>query len=95
MDTFTRASEVPRYARMVPVAEISDPKNDYNLNLPRYIDSTQPEDIQDINGHLRRRHPGPRHRCPRPLLAGHTDSAGHPVQAGRTRRLLRADRQPM
>ena len=53
VDTFTRQSEVPRYARMVPVAEISDPKNDYNLNLPRYIDSTEPEDFQDINGHLR------------------------------------------
>jgi type I restriction enzyme M protein len=53
VDTFTRQSEVPRYARMVPVAEISDPKNDYNLNLPRYIDSTEPEDLQDINGHLR------------------------------------------
>jgi type I restriction enzyme M protein len=38
---------------MVSVAEISDPKNDYNLNLPRYIDSTEPEDIQDIDGHLR------------------------------------------
>ena len=53
VDTFTRQSEVPGYARMVPVAEISDPKNDYNLNLPRYIDSTEPEDLQDINGHLR------------------------------------------
>ena len=53
VDTFTRASEVPRYARMVPVAEISGPKNDYNLNLPRYIDSTEPEDLQDISGHLR------------------------------------------
>ena len=29
------------------------PKNDYNLNLPRYIDSTEPEDLQDIDGHLR------------------------------------------
>ena len=53
VDTFTRQSEVPRYARMVPVAEISDLKNDYNLNLSRYIDSTEPEDLQDINGHLR------------------------------------------
>ena len=51
--TFIRQSEVPRYARMVLVAEISDPKNDYNLNLPRYIESTEPEDLQDINGHLR------------------------------------------
>jgi len=37
----------------VPVAEISDSKYDYNLNLPRYIDSTEPEDLQDIDGHLR------------------------------------------
>ena len=34
-------------------AEIADPKNDFNLNLPRYIDSTEPEDLQDIEGHLR------------------------------------------
>ena len=53
VDTFTRQDESdPRYARMVPVAEIADPKNDYNLNLPRYIDSTEPEDVQDIAGHL-------------------------------------------
>ena len=36
--------------------------------------------------------PGPRHRCPQPLLASHADSEGHPVQTERTRRLLRADR---
>jgi type I restriction enzyme M protein len=53
VDTFTRQAEVPRYARMVSVAEIADPKNDYNLNLPRYIDSTEPEDLQDIDSHLR------------------------------------------
>lgn len=54
VDTFNRQDESdPRYARMVPVAEIADPKNDYNLNLPRYIDSTEPEDLQDIDGHLR------------------------------------------
>ena len=52
VDTFTRQIEVPRYSRMVPLAEISDPKNDFNLNLPRYIDSTEPEDLQDIDGHL-------------------------------------------
>jgi hypothetical protein len=38
---------------MVPLDEIADPKNDYNLNLPRYIDSTEPEDLHDIEGHLR------------------------------------------
>ncbi|MBI4909983.1 MAG: N-6 DNA methylase [Acidobacteria bacterium] len=53
VDTFTKQVEIPRYSRMVPLAEIADPKNDFNLNLPRYIDSTEPEDIQDIDGHLR------------------------------------------
>jgi type I restriction enzyme M protein len=54
VDTFRRQDESdPRYARMVPVADIADPKNAYNLNLPRYIDSTEPEDLQDIDGHLR------------------------------------------
>ena len=51
VDTFTRLMEVPKYARMVPLAEIAG--NDFNLNLPRYIDSTQPEDLQDIEAHLK------------------------------------------
>jgi type I restriction enzyme M protein len=53
VDVFTKQADTPRYARMVPLAEIADPKNDFNLNLPRYIDSTEPEDLQDIDGHLR------------------------------------------
>ena len=51
VDVFTRQDDSePRYARMVGFEEIE--KNDYNLNLPRYIDSTQAEDNQDIEGHL-------------------------------------------
>ncbi len=53
VDTFTRQVDVPRYARMVPIDEIADPKNDFNLNLPRYVDSTKPEDLHDIDAHLR------------------------------------------
>ncbi len=52
VDTFARQTDTPHYARMVPFAEIADPKNDFNLNLPRYIDSAESEDLQDINGHL-------------------------------------------
>ena len=48
-----RQGDVPRYARLVPLAEIADAKNDFNLNLPRYIDSSEPEDLLDIVGHLR------------------------------------------
>ena len=53
VDTFTKQTDVPRYARMAPLDEIAEPKNAFNLNLPRYIDSTEPEDLQDIDGHLR------------------------------------------
>jgi type I restriction enzyme M protein len=53
VDIFNRQVELPRYSRLVPVAEISDPKNDYSLKLSHYIDSTEPEDLQDIDGHLR------------------------------------------
>ena len=52
VDTFNKQADTPRYARIVPFEEIADQKNDYNLNLPRYIDSTEPEDLQDIDGHL-------------------------------------------
>lgn len=41
----------PKYARFVPNDEIKI-KNDYNLNIPRYIDSSEPEDQQDIEAHL-------------------------------------------
>ncbi|MGX5729700.1 N-6 DNA methylase [Pseudoxanthomonas beigongshangi] len=51
VDVFTRQDgSDPRYARMVSLKEIE--QNDYNLNLPRYIDSQMPEDLQDIEGHL-------------------------------------------
>jgi type I restriction enzyme M protein len=50
VDVFMRRLDVPRYARLVPFDEIE--KNDFNLNLPRYIDSQVPEDAQDIAGHL-------------------------------------------
>ena len=38
---------------MVPLSEIASPANDYNLNIPRYIDSSEPEDMQDLDAHLR------------------------------------------
>jgi type I restriction enzyme M protein len=51
VDTFNRCDDSdPRYARMVSLSEIE--KNEYNLNLPRYIDSSEAEDKQDIAGHL-------------------------------------------
>jgi type I restriction enzyme M protein len=51
VDVFNKRLDVPKYARMVPFAEIE--QHEFNLNLPRYIDSQTPEDRQDIAGHLR------------------------------------------
>ncbi len=53
VDVFTKQIEIDKYSRMVPLSEIADPKNDYNLNIPRYIDSSEPEDLQDIEAHLK------------------------------------------
>ena len=50
VDIFNKQIEQPKYSRMVNVAEIET--NDYNLNIPRYIDSTEAEDVQDIKAHL-------------------------------------------
>src|SRR5213593_1668742 len=52
VDVFNRQIELPRYSRMVPHAEIASPANDYNLNIPRYIDSSEPEDLHDLDAHL-------------------------------------------
>ncbi|WP_200890817.1 type I restriction-modification system subunit M [Pedobacter lusitanus] len=52
VDTFINGIETPKYSRIIPISEIADPKNDYNLNIPRYIDSQEAEDIQDIEAHL-------------------------------------------
>jgi type I restriction enzyme M protein len=52
VDVFTKQFEVPGYSRMVPRSEIANAANDYNLNIPRYIDSSEPEDIQDLHAHL-------------------------------------------
>jgi type I restriction enzyme M protein len=47
---FLNREDLPGYARMVSFAEIEE--NDFNLNIPRYIDSSEPEDLQDLDAHL-------------------------------------------
>jgi len=51
VDVFNKQLEIPKYSRMVSVVEIE--KNEFNLNIPRYIDSQEAEDIQDIEAHLK------------------------------------------
>lgn len=50
VDVFNKQLELPKYSRIVPINEIE--AKEYNLNLPRYIDSQEEEDIQDISAHL-------------------------------------------
>jgi type I restriction enzyme M protein len=52
VDVFTKQTEIERYSRTVRLAEIQSADNAYNLNIPRYIDSSAPEDLQDLHAHL-------------------------------------------
>ncbi|UWP97804.1 type I restriction-modification system subunit M [Aliiroseovarius crassostreae] len=51
VDAFARQQDIPGYARLVEFNEIA--RNDFNLNIPRYIDGAEPEDLQDIEAHLK------------------------------------------
>ena len=50
VDVFTKQIELERYSRNVALSEIA--ANDYNLNIPRYIDSSEAEDLHDLSAHL-------------------------------------------
>ena len=52
VDTFNNRIKIEGFSRLVPISEIDDPKNDYNLNLPRYIDSGDETDAHDLTAHL-------------------------------------------
>ncbi len=47
---FNNRLELEKYSRLVPNEEIEE--NEYNLNIPRYIDTQEEEDTQDIEAHL-------------------------------------------
>lgn len=50
VDVFNKQTEIDKFSRIVPFDEIE--KNEFNLNIPRYIDSSEPEDLQHIDAHL-------------------------------------------
>jgi len=50
VDVFNSETEVPKFSRFVAFEEIE--KNEFNLNIPRYIDTQEEEDIQDLQAHL-------------------------------------------
>ena len=49
-DIYLSRIEEEKYSRIVTMKEIE--KEEYNLNIPRYIDSSDEETIQDIRAHL-------------------------------------------
>ena len=46
VDAYDDFKDVEKYMRLVPLSEIKD--NDYNLNISRYIDTSEPEPIVDV-----------------------------------------------
>ena len=50
VDVWQAQRDVPHFARFVPMEEIE--RNDYNLNIPRYVSAPDTEILQDINAHL-------------------------------------------
>lgn len=51
IDVWKDHLEIPKFSHFATNEEIE--KNEYNLNLPRYIDTSEPEDLQDIEAHLK------------------------------------------
>lgn len=50
VDVFNGQIEIPKYSRLVDLEEVRE--NEYNLNIPRYIDNSVEEDTEDIEAHL-------------------------------------------
>lgn len=46
IDTYRYRKEIDKYSRCVPLSEIKE--NDYNLNIPRYVDTFEEEEEIDI-----------------------------------------------
>nr|WP_321356671.1 type I restriction-modification system subunit M [uncultured Draconibacterium sp.] len=47
---FNKKKELPRYSKLIDLATIE--KNDYNLNIRRYVDNTPDPEPEDVKAHL-------------------------------------------
>ena len=52
VDAWEAQEDIPHYCRMAEWSEIESKKNDYNLNIPRYIQPVDKEIKHDIEAHL-------------------------------------------
>lgn len=46
VDAYEKRQDIDRFCRVIPKQEVRD--NDYNLNIPRYVDSSEPVETWDI-----------------------------------------------
>jgi type I restriction enzyme M protein len=55
VSTYQYRTEEPRYSRRVPMSEIADEKNNFNLNISRYVSTAETEaeiDLTEVNTSL-------------------------------------------
>jgi type I restriction enzyme M protein len=55
VSTYQHRTEEPRYSRRVPMSEITDEKNNFNLNISRYVSTAEAEteiDLAEVNQSL-------------------------------------------
>ena len=53
IDVYNKSIDINGYSRLIPITEIKNSKNNFNLNLTRYIDSSKKDDIHSIDAHLK------------------------------------------
>jgi len=69
VNAFERFDDIPGFAAVVPVAELS--KNDWNLNIRRYADNAPPPEPHDVRAHLVGGVPKAEVEALRPLFEAH------------------------
>ena len=47
IETYHHRKDVPKYAHLASIEEIRE--NEYNLNIPRYVDTFEEEEVLDID----------------------------------------------
>jgi type I restriction enzyme M protein len=52
VDIFTNQTPLDGYSRLVSLSEIASAQNHFNLNIARYVPSSDHEDLQDLDAHL-------------------------------------------
>jgi type I restriction enzyme M protein len=52
-ETFNKQLEIPNFSKLIQISDISNDKNNYNLNVSQHVSNQTTKEIEDINGHLK------------------------------------------